>query len=191
MEPEPRSSSTSGLSRLSDETLLGLVSARDELALAELYDRFGGVAYRLALRVVRDPNLAEDAVQDGFVTVWRSAGRFLRQRANAKAWILMLVHRRAVDLVRREQVRRSHSQPLDLASTPEEDPRRVEARVAERDAMRTALEQLPDTEREAIQLAYYGGLTQRQIAERLHCPLGTVKSRTFQGLAHLRVLLAD
>ncbi len=102
-----------GLAHLSDEALVALVARADEDALAELYDRFGRVAYGLALRIVRDPALAEDAVQEGFLAVWRSAARFVAERAKASTWILTLVHRRAVDLVRREHPRRA--EPLDVA----------------------------------------------------------------------------
>ncbi|PWU23718.1 MAG: hypothetical protein C5B48_08055, partial [Candidatus Rokuibacteriota bacterium] len=99
--------SAGDLAHFSDEALLALVSRSDDAALAELYDRYGGVAYGLALRILRDPSLAEDAVQEGFLAVWRSAGSFLAERAKPSTWILTLVHRRAVDLVRREQRRRS------------------------------------------------------------------------------------
>src|ERR687887_2071781 len=94
------------LEHLSDEALVALVARSDDTALAELYDRFGRVAYGLALRILRDPNLAEDAVQEAFLTVWRTADRFLAERAKASTWVLTIVHRRAVDLVRREDIRR-------------------------------------------------------------------------------------
>ena len=83
-----------GLAHLSDEALVALVARADEDALAELYDRFGRVAYGLALRIVRDPALAEDAVQEGFLAVWRSSARFVAERAKASTWILTLIHRR-------------------------------------------------------------------------------------------------
>src|SRR5207302_2196275 len=97
------------LAHLSDEAVVALVARSDETALAELYDRFGRVAYGLALRMLRDPSLAEDAVQEGFLAVWRSAPRFVPERAKASTWILTLVHRRAVDLVRREERRRTET----------------------------------------------------------------------------------
>lgn len=179
-----------GLAHLSDEALVALVARADEEALAELYDRFGRVAYGLALRIVRDPALAEDAVQEGFLAVWRSAARFVAERAKASTWILTLIHRRAVDLVRREQPRRA--EPLELApdeagaDTEEEAWRRLRrARIQE------ALKGLPDKQREALELAYYGGFTQSELADRLGEPLGTIKSRMFSGLANLRELLAD
>ena len=110
------------LAHLSDEALVALPRARRQAALAELYDRFGRVAYGLALRVVRDPALAEDAVQEAFLAVWRSAARFVPERAKASTWILTLVHRRAVDIVRREEPRRA--EPLEAAPTAERRPDR-------------------------------------------------------------------
>ena len=101
------------LAHLSDEAVVALAARSEEAALAELYDRFGRVAYGLALRILRDPALAEDAVQEGFLAVWRNAQRFVPERAKASTWILTLVHRRAVDIVRREQRRRTDS--LELA----------------------------------------------------------------------------
>src|SRR6187455_2466173 len=95
------------LAHLSDEALVALVARSDESALAELYDRIGGTAYGLAYRMLRDEALAEDAVQEAFLGLWRGAGSFIPERAKASTWILTLVHRRAVDLVRREQRRRA------------------------------------------------------------------------------------
>jgi RNA polymerase sigma-70 factor (ECF subfamily) len=179
-----------GLAHLSDEALVALVARAEEDALSELYERFGRVAYGLALRILRDPTLAEDAVQDGFLAVWRSASRFVAERANASTWILTLVHRRAVDIVRREQPRRTEpleEAPPALAPDTEEQAwlRLQRGRVQE------ALKALPDKQREALELAYYGGFTQSELASRLGEPLGTIKSRMFSGLAHLREILAE
>jgi RNA polymerase sigma-70 factor, ECF subfamily len=179
-----------GLAHLSDEALVALVARADEEALAELYDRFGRVAYGLALRIVRDPALAEDAVQEGFLAVWRSAARFVAERAKASTWILTLTHRRAVDLVRREQPRRA--EPLDVAPHGSGDDIQEEAWLRLRRArVQEALKQLPDKQREAIELAYYGGFTQSELADRLDEPLGTIKSRMFSGLANLRDMLVE
>src|SRR5262249_41381426 len=101
---------------LSDEAVVALVARSDQEALGELYDRFGRVAYGLALRVLRDEKLAEDAVQEGFLAAWRNADRFMPERAKASTWLLTLVHRRAVDLVRREERRRA--EPLPESSAP-------------------------------------------------------------------------
>jgi RNA polymerase sigma factor (sigma-70 family) len=177
------------LAHLSDEALVALAARAEESALAELYDRHGRVAYGLALRVLRDQALAEDAVQEAFLAVWRSASTFLPERAKASTWILTLVHRRAVDLVRREERRRAEP----LAEETRTDGDGSAADVAwlrfERERVQEALRRLPDHEREALELAYYGGFTQSQLAERLGLPIGTIKSRMFSGLARLRELL--
>jgi len=144
------------LAHLSDEALIALVARGDDGALAELYDRFGAVAYGLALRIVRDAALAEDAVQEGFLTVWRNAARFVAERAKARTWILTLVHRRAVDLVRREQFRRTEP----LQDVPETGGRTAQDEAwlrLERARVQEALKRLSDQQREALELAYYGG----------------------------------
>jgi RNA polymerase sigma factor (sigma-70 family) len=178
------------LAHLSDEALVALVVRSDQVALAELYDRYGRVAYNLAYRILRDSALAEDAVQEAFLTVWRTAARFLPERSKASTWILTLVHRRAVDLVRREERRRA--EPLDEMLEPagEETDESAWLRL-ERERVQTALRQLSDQQREALELAYYGGFTQSELAERLGLPLGTIKSRMFAGLARMRELLAE
>jgi RNA polymerase sigma factor (sigma-70 family) len=178
------------LAHLSDEALVALVARADDSALAELYDRFGHVAYGLALRVVRDPALAEDAVQEAFLALWRSAARFVPERAKASTWILTLVHRRAVDIVRREEPRRT--EPLEAAPQPSANVTEDEAWLRlRRTRVQEALRRLPDQQREALELAYFGGFTQSELADRLGEPLGTIKSRMFTGLARLRELLAD
>jgi RNA polymerase sigma-70 factor (ECF subfamily) len=178
------------LGHFSDEALLALVSRSDNAALAELYDRYGRVAYGLSVRILRDPALAEDAVQEAFLAVWRSAGSFRADQAKPSTWILTLVHRRAVDLVRREERRRSsplEAAPQEAAGATDEEV----ALLARRRVVQDALRRLPDEQREALELAYYGGFTQAELADRLGQPLGTVKSRMFTGLRRLRDLLAD
>jgi RNA polymerase sigma-70 factor (ECF subfamily) len=179
------------LAHLSDEALVALAARGEDSALGELYDRFGRVAYGLALRILRDRALAEDAVQEAFLTVWRTAAVYRPERGKAGTWILTLVHRRAVDLVRREDRRRA--EPLDdeqgepAADGPDDA---VWLRL-ERERVQRALQALPDAQREALELAYYGGYTQSELAERLGLPLGTIKSRMFAGLARLRELLDE
>jgi RNA polymerase sigma-70 factor (ECF subfamily) len=178
------------LAHLSDEAVVALVARSDEVALGELYDRFGRIAYGLALRVLRDPGLAEDAVQEAFLQIWRGAERFVPERAKASAWIMTLVHRRAVDLVRREERRRAD--PLEDASAvagAEGSAEDLAWLRFERERVQAALSRLPDQQREALELAYYGGFTQSELAERLGQPIGTIKSRMFAGLTRLRELL--
>lgn len=182
------------VAHLSDEALLALVARGDESALGELYDRVGRVAYGLALRVLRDERLAEDAVQEAFLGVWRSAASYRAERGRATTWILTQVHRRAVDLVRREQRRRTESlddraADIERMRSPATDD---EALLRfERERVRAAVCTLPDAQREAIELAYYGGYTQSELAERLGVPLGTIKSRMFAGLSRLSELLEE
>jgi RNA polymerase sigma-70 factor (ECF subfamily) len=181
---------TRELAHLSDEALVLLAARSEQTALGELYDRYGRPAYGLALRVLRDEALAEDAVQDAFLALWRSAPRFVPERGTASTWILTLVHRRAVDLVRREERRRADS----LEQAPEQGGNAADEEAwlhLQRERVQEALRQLPDQQREALELAYYGGFTQSELAERLGQPLGTIKSRMFSGLSRLRELLGD
>jgi RNA polymerase sigma factor (sigma-70 family) len=174
----------------SDEALVARVADRDEAALDELYSRYGRVAYGLALRILRHRELAEDAVQEAFLNIWRSAGTFDAGRAGASTWILTLVHRRAVDLVRREERRTADRlRPVEEQGGPTTE-EEVSLR-AQRRRVQEALRELAPEQREALELAYYGGLTQSELAERLGVPLGTVKSRMFSGLRRLRDLLED
>jgi RNA polymerase sigma-70 factor (ECF subfamily) len=178
---------------LSDEALVALVARGDEHALGELYDRLGRIAYGLALRVLRDERHAEDAVQEAFLTVWRTAAAFRAERAKASTWVLTLVHRRAVDLVRREQRRRAEPLGDDAGEAPATDAAPEDAvwLRLQRERVQAALRQLPDGQREALELAYYGGFSQSELAERLGVPLGTIKSRMFAGLTRLRELLDE
>jgi RNA polymerase sigma factor (sigma-70 family) len=189
MEDMTAGAASRDLAHLSDEALVALVARSDEVALAELYDRHGAAAYGLARRVLRDPSLAEDAVQEAFLAIWRGAERFVPERARASTWILTLVHRRAVDLVRREERRRG--EPLDETRAEAADASAEDAAWLrlERERVQAALRLLPDHQRETIELAYYGGFTQSELAERLGRPLGTIKSQMFAGLGTLREIL--
>lgn len=184
-----RSHTARDLAHLSDEALVALVARSEDAALGELFDRYGDAAYGLAIRVVRDRALAEDVVQEAFLAIWRGAARFVPERSRAAAWIMMLVHRRAVDVVRREELRRAA--PLEDYV----DPRRVDSAENavwlsfERERVQNALAQLPDQQRETLELAYYGGFTQSELAERLGRPIGTIKSQMFVGLRNLGELL--
>jgi RNA polymerase sigma-70 factor (ECF subfamily) len=182
---------TRPFAHLSDEAVVALVARSDQAALAELYDRFGRVSYGLARRVLRDDKLAEDAVQEGFLAAWQQADRYRPERARASSWLLTLVHRRAVDLVRREHRRRAEPLPESGPPTATESAEDDAWLRFERERVQAALRQLPDQQREALELAYYGGFTQSELAERLGQPVGTIKSRMFTGLARLRELLAE
>ena len=174
----------------SDRARLARVQAGETGAIDALYRAHRDVAHGVAYRVLRDNALAEDAVQEGFLDLWRTAARFDPARSSVRAWLCVLVHRRAVDIVRRE-VRRH----ADDSERPEPDPASYTAeelavRRYERWRVRHALANLSPDQRVLIALAYWGGLTQSQLADRLEVPLGTVKSRMFEALRHLRVTLA-
>ena len=174
-----------------DEELLAAISTGDERALADLYDRFGRLAYGLALRIVRDPALAQDAVQDAFLAAWRTGASFDSRRGKAQTWLLTLVHRRAVDIVRREDRRRTDQLADDVPAAASTATDEEAALREQRRTVQAALARLSPDQREALELAYYGGLTQAELAERLGIPIGTVKSRVFAGLARLRDLLGE
>jgi RNA polymerase sigma factor (sigma-70 family) len=173
-----------------DPDLLRACSNGDEQALGSLYDRYGKLAYGVALRVLRDPALAEDAVQEAFITVWRQAATYDRARGKTSTWILTLVHRRAVDLVRRQH--RFNGLPAELkAAAPQAAVEGVDEHVTMRSEVQAALRALSSAEREVLELAYWGGLTQSEVAKALGIPPGTVKSRTFNALAKLREALRE
>jgi RNA polymerase sigma-70 factor (ECF subfamily) len=172
-----------------DEDLIAGMADGDETALAELHARYHRAAYAIALRALGDRNLAEDAVQETFVDLWRAGAKWDSARAKLSTWICVLAHRRAVDIARREA--RRETAPEETVSwagdayTTEE---LVVLREDRRD-VQSALERLSATQRTVIELSYYGGLTQVEIARRLEIPLGTVKSRVFEALRSLKQLL--
>jgi RNA polymerase sigma-70 factor, ECF subfamily len=177
----------------SDVLLVARCANGDEGALAELYDLFGRAAYALALRIVRDASQAEDVVQEAFLDLWRSAGRFDPSRSRPASYLLTFVHRRAVDLVRREQARpRRGGDVDDIADRAGRDDIAASLVASEQgESVRRALAGLPRPQREVLELAYFNGLSQSEIAERLGEPLGTVKSRTHVALSRLRELLGE
>ena len=171
-----------------DRAVLALVTAGQLDALQELYDRYRIMAYSIALRITTDPSLAEDVVQDAFLGVWRNASRYVEGRGSVKTWLLSIVHHRAGDAVRRRrpttELPEREDVPPPALTLPD-----VWGEVADnldRAEIATAMATLTDVQREAIELAYWGGLTQQEIAERTGAPLGTVKSRVRLGLLSLR-----
>jgi RNA polymerase sigma-70 factor (ECF subfamily) len=177
----------------SDVQLVARCANGDEGALSELYDLFGRAAYALALRIVRDASQAEDVVQEAYLDLWRSASRFDPERSRPVSYLLTFVHRRAVDLVRREQARPQRGGGVeDIAERPGKDDVAGSVVASEQGAsVRAALAGLPGPQRQVLELAYFSGLSQSEIAERLGEPLGTVKSRTHVALSRLRELLGE
>ena len=173
----------------SDEALV-LALSEDIDALNALYERYASLAMGLAMRMVRDRETAEEVVQEAFLAVWRHARTYQPGRGSVRTWLLSIVHHRAIDMLR--------SRP-SVIPLPEElgpDPAAPDvwalaAQRLDRQAIRTALAELPTEQREAIELAYFTGLTHIQIATLLQLPLGTVKGRLRLGLARLRAILSD
>ena len=172
-----------------DHALIEALAGRDLSALSALYDRYGRVSYTLAYRILGEPEAAEDVVQDAFLAAWRGAGTFRRERGNARSWLLSIVHHRAVDLLRRRTAFRPA--PLEAADgTPADaDTAEEAARNVERGTVRAALETLPEAQRRTIELAYFGGYTQSELADLMGVPLGTVKGRMRIGLQKMRRVL--
>jgi RNA polymerase sigma factor (sigma-70 family) len=177
-----------------DRACLVRIAAGELHALDELYERYKTMAYSIAYRITNDATLAEDVVQDAFLGAWRNAERYIAGRGSVKTWLLSIVHHRAIDAVRRRKPT-SELPDIEVVPPPQFRLPDVWAEVAaglDADDVRRALATLSDVQREAIQLAYFGGLTQQEVADRTNTPLGTVKSRMRLGLlAMRRVLTSD
>ncbi len=183
------------LSEARDRELMVRIGTGDQDAFRGLFGRYGPPAKALALRVVRQTHLAEEIVQDAFTALWKNPDGYDEQRGSVKSWLMGMVHHRAVDLVRREEAhRRRAERSIPAAMVAEPDPadqvvREVDA-PEERRAVRAALGELPPEQRQVIELMYFGGRSQSQIATELDLPLGTVKSRTLLGMRRMRGALA-
>jgi RNA polymerase sigma-70 factor, ECF subfamily len=180
-----------------DRELLARVRAGDPegAAFRELFRRNAGVAKSVALRVTRSDELAEEAVQEGFLQLWRAPERFDEARATVRRWLLTMVHARAVDLVRREQAQRRRTEeiaaePIVIAD-PSDDVVAEVVRPSEAASVRAALASLPEAQRQVIELMYFRGVSQSGVAEALGLPLGTVKSRTLLAMRKLRSALVE
>jgi RNA polymerase sigma-70 factor (ECF subfamily) len=179
---------------LADEELMYLVQDGNPDAFELMYDRHGGPAFSLAYRMVGDHTVAEDIVQEAFLSIWRSRARYQRDRGSVRSWVLGIVHHRTIDALRRNLVhdrRRASAEGIEERHearelTDVEAARRDEART-----VRAALEGLPDEQCRVIELAYFGGFTHTQIADMLAMPVGTVKGRMRLGLAKMRRQLTD
>jgi RNA polymerase sigma-70 factor, ECF subfamily len=179
--------------RVADDATLGAaLVVRDQGALAELYTRHGATSLALARRVLADRVLAEEVVQEVFVRTWRDPARYDPGRGSMRSFLLAQVHGRAVDLLRAESARRAREQ-RDAMREPRigDDLEREVLDLAEAEAVRDALHTLSDGERAAIELAYFGGHTYKEVAVLLEQPEGTVKSRIRSGLLRLRAALID
>jgi RNA polymerase sigma-70 factor (ECF subfamily) len=188
---QPRSSSSvpaAAVGTLPDEALIARVCWREEAALDIIYDRYHRLVFTIALRMVGDRELAEEVVQDVFQAVWQSASSF-QPNGNLSAWLIGITRHRAIDATRSRRFRsRAREDLLDderMNSVAHNDTDMVTLRAV----MEAALAELPTTQRQAIELGYFGGLSHTEIAKRLGEPVGTIKSRMRMGLMKLRDLL--
>jgi RNA polymerase sigma-70 factor (ECF subfamily) len=181
--------------RLADEELMPLIGDKDPEAFEVFYDRHGGVAYSLAYRILGERSAAEDCTQEAFISIWRSGARFDRTRGSVRSWTLSIVRNRAIDALR-SKAGKAPKLTFDDDAILESQP---SAELTETEAMRHetatevrgAIEQLPGDQSKVIELAYFGGFSQSEIAGMLNVPLGTVKGRMRLGLEKIRGQLAE
>jgi RNA polymerase sigma-70 factor (ECF subfamily) len=179
----------------SDEVLLARVRAGDQRALERIYDELGGMVHGLARRVTGDEQVAREVTQDVFVHLWQKPDAVDLNRGSLRAYVGVVAHRRAVDAVRRATSRRRAEtavgdQPM-VTDSFEDAVAEVDARAWSSEQLAAALEQLPTEQRDAVVLAYFGGLRYTEVAVRLDIPEGTAKSRIRLGLARVRTLVGD
>jgi RNA polymerase sigma-70 factor, ECF subfamily len=182
------------LRTLADEDLMPLVHDGDGRAFEVVFDRHADAAFSLAYRMCGRRSTAEDVVQEAFLSLWRSGARYDRQRGSVRSWVLGVVHNRAIDLFRRESARAGQDVNaegiVERMPAPEDTAGEVQSRE-DADEVRTALNDLPEEQRQVIELAYFGGFTHSEIASMLQLPAGTVKGRMRLGLTKLRMTLGD
>jgi RNA polymerase sigma-70 factor (ECF subfamily) len=180
---------------LDDEELMERLSYRDLAAFRAIYARYTNLVYSTALRVIRDPHIAEDMVQEIFLRLWRKPESYTASRGKFATWLTSVTRNRAVDEIRSRNRRYRHEtaspeeQERELPAADTEDPALTAELSDQRRLILTALSQLPLEQRQTIELAYFGGLTQQEISERLGQPLGTVKTRIRLGMQKLRTAL--
>ena len=179
---------------LADEDLMQLVHDGEARAFEVIFDRHGSAAFSLAYRMCGRRAMAEDVVQEAFLSLWRSGTRYDHTRGSMRSWVLSVVHNRAIDAFRREVVRDKRDVHDDGIAEQLPSAQRTDTEVERRDEaqqVRSALSELPKDQRQVIELAYFGGFTHMQIAEMLRLPPGTVKGRMRLGLTKMRLALGD
>ncbi len=185
-------SAAAALRGLADEDLMQLVRENDSAAFAVVYERHSNAAFSLAFRMCGKRGAAEDIVQEGFLSLWRSAARYDRTRGSVRTWILGIVHNRAIDALRRSVVRDRGQISDEGIEEHLEAPGRTDEEVGRRDEareIREVVEGLPPEQSRVIELAYYGGFTHSEIAAMLDTPIGTIKGRMRLGLEKMRAQL--
>ena len=182
------------LRNLADEELMVLIHDGDVRAFEVVFDHHATAAFSLAYRMCGRRPVAEDVVQEAFLSLWRSGRAYDSARGSVRSWVLSVVHNRAIDALRRQGSRDSRNVPDDGIAERLSSPDRTDAEAERRDDarhVRTALDELPPDQRRVIELAYFGGFTHTQIAEMLDLPPGTVKGRMRLGLSKMRTVLSE
>ncbi len=174
-----------------ERVLVERLSGGDETALADLYDRYAGLVYGLAVRTLVDRQAAEDVTQEVFVSLWEHPERIESGRGTLRGFLATFTHRRAVDAVRQAEARRRREARVARALGDVPDVAEAALRSDTTGRVRTALGVLPETQRQALELAYFHGYTYRQVAEVLDIPEGTAKSRLRLALAHIADILGS
>ena len=185
---------TVDLSEARDRQLVLRIGQGDEEAFRNLFGRYAPTASALAMRVVRRSQLAEEIVQEAFLALWRHPGDYDQRRGSVRAWLMTMVHHRAVDAVRREEANRRRADEMvaglrEEADDPADAVVEAVAAPGERRIVRAALAGLPPEQRAVLEMMYFDGLSQSQVAQRTGLPLGTVKSRTLLGMRRLKAAL--
>jgi RNA polymerase sigma-70 factor, ECF subfamily len=187
----------SDLRDLPDDQLVQRMSQGDVDALDVLYDRYARAVFSFAVRIVRDGRIAEEVLQEAFMRSWQQSGRFELNRGNYASWLLSITHNLAIDEVRKSQRRPQKADMVDITDVlrSEVDTSANIEEAAEatelRGVIRDAMSQLPDAQRRVIELAYFEGLSQREIAAFLNEPLGTIKTRMRLGMQKLKDVLSE
>ncbi len=180
------------LKTATDEALMEALREKDLAALEEMYERHHRIALAVGFRVLGDRNLAEDVIQEAFLALWRQASSFRPDRGTARSWLLSIVRHRAIDVTRGRSFAKERLSLDQIVFEPRypDSWQQVSAEL-DREQFREAVNSLPDAQRDAIMLAYFGGYTQREVSERTGVSLGTVKGRMRLGMHKLRGLLMD
>lgn len=175
-----------------DRSLVTRIAQGDSAALAELYDAHGAMLYTLALRIVKTPGDAEEVVQEVFAQAWRQSARYDAARATVAGWLVMMTRARALDAMRAKAARPDASRPVEITDLPSATINQEAAMISNEavERVKHALDTLDEPFRLPIELAYYGGLSQSEIAAELQQPLGTIKTRMRTALARLRDALS-
>lgn len=179
----------SAMGRTEDQELADRLMARDETALAEAIDMYGGAVYGVARRVITEDTFAQEVTQDTFLALWRRPGAFDPQRGSLLRFLCAIARNKSIDLIRKEETQRRSAEALISETHPGRAVTHM-PQLEEQDYMMRALKELTESQREALVLAYFGGRTYREVAEELGIPEGTAKTRLRDGLAKLRTVMA-